>query len=142
MDLKDTVVLMNSDDYKERFKAEYWQLRHRLDKLNDMLARYDKSELDYIPDTPILWLKQQAHAMQAYLDALSVRCDYENIDVYETVKSAYEANKDEDNDETIAFDDAVKKRTENDVDSFTEAVGLGNDDAWRDWLINRICKRK
>lgn len=130
MDLKDTMALMNSDDYKERFKAEYWQLRHRLDKLNDMLARYDKSELDFIPDTPILWLKQQAHAMQAYLDALSVRCDYENIDVYETVNATSEANKDEDGGAAIVFDDTVKKRTENDVDSFTEAVGLGNGDSW------------
>ena len=142
MDLKDTVVLMNSDDYKERFKAEFWQLKHRLNKLNDMLARYNKGTLDYIPDTPILWLKQQAYAMQAYLDALSVRCDYENIDVYETDKSAYEANKDEDNGETIVFDDITKKRQENDADGFTEAVGLGNDDSWRDWLMNRICKRK
>lgn len=135
MDLKDTAVMMFSADYKERFKAEFWQLKHRLNKLNDMFARYDKGTLDYIPDTPILWLKQQAYAMQAYLDALSVRCDYENIDVYETDKPAYEANKDEDN-------DTAKKRTENDVDNFTEAVGLGNNDTWRDWLINRICKCK
>lgn len=25
MELKDTVELMNSADYKDRFKAEYWQ---------------------------------------------------------------------------------------------------------------------
>lgn len=130
MDLKDTVALMNSDDYKDRFKAEYWQLRHRLDKLNDMLKRYDKSELDFVPNTPILWLKQQADAMQNYLDALSVRCDYENIDVSETESSTYEANKDEDNGATIVFDDTTKKRQENDVDGFTEAVGLGNDYSW------------
>ena len=89
MDLKDTTALMNSDNYKDRFKAEFWQLKHRLNKLNDMLARYNKGTLDYIPDTPILWLKQQAHAMQDYLDALSVRCDYENIDVAETESPAY-----------------------------------------------------
>lgn len=142
MDLKDTAELMNSDDYKERFKAEYWQLRHRLDKLNDMLKRYVKNELDYIPDTPFIWLKQQAFAMQAYLDALSVRCEYENIDLYETANAENEANEGEDNGETIVFDDTVKKRAENDVDTFTEAVGLGNNDTWRDWLINRICNRK
>ena len=130
MDLKDTVALMNSDDYKDRFKAEYWQLRHRLDKLNDMLKRYDKSELDFVPNTPILWLKRQAHAMQEYLDALSVRCDYENIEVYETDKPTYEANKGEDNGATIVFDDTAKKRQENDVDGFTEAVGLSNDGSW------------
>lgn len=142
MDLKDTVALMNSDDYKDRFKAEYWQLRHRLDKLNDMLKRYDKSELGFIPDTPILWLKQQADAMQDYLDALSVRCDYENIDVSETESATNEANNDEDNGATIVFDDTAKKRQENDVDDFTKAVGLGNDDSWHDWLMSRICKRK
>lgn len=142
MDLKDTAELMNSDDYKDRFKAEYWQLRHRLDKLNDMLARYDKGTLDYIPDTPILWLKHQAYAMQVYLDALSEISDYENIDVYETTNAENEANEGEDNGETIVFDDTAKKRTENDVDSFTEAVGLGNNGTWRDWLINRICNRK
>lgn len=142
MDLKDMVTLMNSDDYKERFKAEFWQLKHRLDKLNDMLARYDKGTLDYIPDTPILWLKQQAHAMQEYLDALSIRCDYENIDVYETESPEYKANTGEDGGATIVFDDTAKKRTENDVDSFTEAVGLGNNDARRNWLMKLVCKRK
>lgn len=142
MDLKDTAELMNSDDYKERFKAEYWQLRHRLNKLNDMLAKYDRDALDFTPDTPILWLKHQARTMQEYLDILSIRCDYENIDVYETANAENEANEGEDNGETIVFDDTVKKRTENDVDSFTEAAGLGNNDTWRDWLINRICNRK
>lgn len=141
MGLKDTAELMNSDDYKDRFKAEYWQLRHRLDKLNDMLKRYVKNELDFIPDTPFIWLKQQAFAMQAYLDALSVRCDYENIDVYETANAENEANEGEDNDETIVFDDTAKTRIENDVDTFTEAVGLGNNDSWHGWLMSRICKR-
>lgn len=142
MDLKDTVALMNSDDYKDRFKAEFWQLKRRLNKLNDMLARYDKGALDYIPDTPILWLKQQAHAMQDYLDALSVRCDYENIDVSETESHEYKANTGENNGATIVFGDTVNKRPENDVDGFTEAVGLGNDEPWRNWLMKRICKRK
>lgn len=29
MELKDTVELMNSDDYKDRFKAEYYQTKIR-----------------------------------------------------------------------------------------------------------------
>ena len=29
MELKDTIELMNSSDYKERFKAEYWQTKIR-----------------------------------------------------------------------------------------------------------------
>ena len=32
MELKDTIELMQSDDYKERFKAEYYQVKIRLEK--------------------------------------------------------------------------------------------------------------
>lgn len=42
MDLKytlsDTTELMQSDDYKERLKAEYWQLVIRLEKLRRAFA--------------------------------------------------------------------------------------------------------
>lgn len=37
MTLKDTVEMMNSDDYKERFKAEYYQLVTRYRVLNQCL---------------------------------------------------------------------------------------------------------
>ena len=37
MELKDTVELMNSNDYKERFKVEYLQIKTRCDKLEKML---------------------------------------------------------------------------------------------------------
>lgn len=37
MELKDTVTTMNNLDYKERFKAEYYQLKIRLEKLTVML---------------------------------------------------------------------------------------------------------
>ena len=30
MELKDTVALMESDDYKDRFKAEYYQTKIRM----------------------------------------------------------------------------------------------------------------
>ena len=33
---KDTVEMMNSADYKERFKAEFYQLLIRLDSLTSM----------------------------------------------------------------------------------------------------------
>ena len=38
MELKDTIELMNSEDYKDRFKAEYWQVRARFDKLCAMYS--------------------------------------------------------------------------------------------------------
>lgn len=39
MKLKETVELMNSSDYKERFKAEYLQAKIRYDKLHKMLIK-------------------------------------------------------------------------------------------------------
>ena len=44
MELKDTVALMASADYKERFKAEYYQLVIRFKKLQTMLEKWDKGE--------------------------------------------------------------------------------------------------
>ena len=37
MELKDTVEMMNSADYKERFKAEYHQTKTRYEKLKAFL---------------------------------------------------------------------------------------------------------
>lgn len=48
MVLKDTVEMMNSDDYKERFKAEYYQLVIRYNKLKSMLVKWDKGTLNLI----------------------------------------------------------------------------------------------
>ena len=36
MNLNDTVKMMNSANYKERFKAEYWQTKIRYEKLHRM----------------------------------------------------------------------------------------------------------
>ena len=43
MELKDTVEMMLSDDYKERFRAEYWQLKIRYDKLRKMVDNWDNT---------------------------------------------------------------------------------------------------
>ena len=45
--LKDTVELMNSDDYIERFVAEYKQLTIRYKGLKTMLEKWDKGELNF-----------------------------------------------------------------------------------------------
>lgn len=39
MNLSDTVELMNSADYKDRFKAEYYQVVIRYQKLKAMLEK-------------------------------------------------------------------------------------------------------
>ena len=45
MTLQDTVALMNSADYKERFKAEYYQLANRFKGLKTMLEEWDRGKL-------------------------------------------------------------------------------------------------
>ena len=45
MTFADTVELMESDDYKDRFKAEFYQTRIRMLKLFDMLEKWDAGGL-------------------------------------------------------------------------------------------------
>lgn len=40
--LNETVELMTSSDYKDRFKAEYYQLEYRYKKLKKMMDDWDK----------------------------------------------------------------------------------------------------
>lgn len=44
MELKDTATLMVSSDYKERFKAEYYQLKIKLEKLKCMLQKWGNNK--------------------------------------------------------------------------------------------------
>lgn len=39
MELKDTIKLMNSENYQDRFKAEYLQVKIRYDKLKTMVDK-------------------------------------------------------------------------------------------------------
>lgn len=80
-ELKDTVDLMNSADYKERFQAEYLQTKIRYDKLHKMLVRYEAKTLDFTPSCPIAVLQTQAAYMGNYLKQLEVRAEIENIDL-------------------------------------------------------------
>ena len=81
MDLNDTIELMSSSDYKDRFKAEYYQTKIRHDKLNKMIVKYEAGTLNFTPDCPIGLLKAQRNAMDNYLYALEVRAETEKIDL-------------------------------------------------------------
>lgn len=50
MELKDTIKMMNSEDFKERFKAEYYQTKTRYDKLHKMLIKYEAGSTHYVLD--------------------------------------------------------------------------------------------
>lgn len=80
-ELKDTVDMMLSDDYKERFKAEYYQLKIRHDKLHQYIIKYEVGKLDPKPETSLEIFKQQAMAMGRYIYALEIRAQLEGIDL-------------------------------------------------------------
>ena len=79
MELKETVGLMNSSDYKARFKAEYLQTKIRYDKLDKMLIKHEAGVLDFTPNCPIEILENQLYYMKQYLDTLRIRAEIEKI---------------------------------------------------------------
>ena len=81
MELKDTIEMMNSSDYKERFKAEYYQVAIRLDKLSKTISKYYAGTLEFKLSTPIDVLKTQFSLMDAYLKTLELRAVIEHIEL-------------------------------------------------------------
>lgn len=80
-ELKDTVAGMTSADYKERFKAEYYQLKIRYDKLHNMCEKWDKDELDFTPTCSRFTYARQLNAMAFYLKILEERAVAEKIEL-------------------------------------------------------------
>lgn len=60
MPLKNTVDLMLSDNYKDRFRAEYYQTKERYQRLHLMIIKYEAGTLDFQSDCPLELLKRQA----------------------------------------------------------------------------------
>lgn len=86
MELKNTVEMMNSPDYKERFKAEYYQTKIRYEKLKKFNARIEAAtwtKTVEMPkhDCPVDLLIEQEYAMGEYLHLLEVRAVIENIEL-------------------------------------------------------------
>lgn len=81
MELKDTVELMNSADYKERFKAEYYQTKVRYEKLHKMLIKYEAGTLNFEPKCSFDLLSEQKEHMGLYLHCLEVRAEIEGIEL-------------------------------------------------------------
>lgn len=81
MKLIDTVEMMNSPDYKERFKAEYLQLKIRMNGLSAMLDKYKAGTLDFKPSCSYELLEGQHRAMKWYADYLEARAYIEKIDI-------------------------------------------------------------
>lgn len=92
--LQETAELMASSDYKERFMAEYYQVKIRVEKLENFIAKIRaishcekmerERELDKLinHDCDIIILEDQLETMQKYLFLLKQRAVIENINLF------------------------------------------------------------
>lgn len=81
MELKETVQMMVSEDYKERFKAEYLQVKIRYDKLDAMTVKYEAGTLNFTPSCSLELLKEQKKHMGNYIRCLRIRAEIEGIEL-------------------------------------------------------------
>ena len=83
MELKETVELMNSEDYKERFVAEYHQVKIRYEKLKNFCNKIEVEEMlgkeVTKHDCPLELLREQQKYMGLYLSVLEKRALIEKI---------------------------------------------------------------
>ena len=81
MNLLDTIEMMTSSDYKERFKAEYYQVKIRYDELKAMCNKWNKGLLSFIPACSRDTYTRQLATMRGYLDILIERAVIEHIEL-------------------------------------------------------------
>lgn len=89
--LSDTVELMQSTDYRDRFVAEYIQTALRCERLKSFNAAIEAAENwmfsdDMIEhDCPLELLQEQQKAMGEYLHVLELRAKIEDIDLSDAI---------------------------------------------------------
>lgn len=92
LELKDTAQMMQSADYKERFKAEYQQTKIRYERLKAFNTKIEAAQRTEwaVPsrrvdmpehDCPVDLLREQQSIMGEYLRILEVRAVIEGIDL-------------------------------------------------------------
>ena len=77
--LESTVNLMLSDDYEAHIIAEYHQVVIRFKKLKDMLDKWDRGTLEFLPRCPRGVYNIQIRAMADYIAILEARAAIEGI---------------------------------------------------------------
>ena len=80
-----TAEMMNSSDYKERFKAEYYQVVIRYKKLKAMLEKWDKGDLNFNPTCPRSIYNMQIRAMTDYIAVLEARAVIEGVELKNSI---------------------------------------------------------
>lgn len=91
MELRDTIEMMNNANYKERFKAEYYQTKIRYEKLKAFNTKIEAvSRMPYDRPCPIEMpkhdcppdiLREQQRCMGEYLHLLEMRATLEQIEL-------------------------------------------------------------
>lgn len=79
--LAQTVTKMLSDDYKDRFVAEYYQTKIRYDKLRHLITQVAAGTAEITPTCSLRVLETQLGDMDQYLADLEVRAQIEDIDL-------------------------------------------------------------
>lgn len=77
--LYDTSLLMKSNDFRERFQAEYIQLKIRYNGLKAMLEKYKAGTLPFQPKCSYELLFAQLVYMENYMKVLEERAIVEDI---------------------------------------------------------------
>ena len=79
--LNETIELMTSSDYKDRVKADYYQLEYRYNKLKKMLEDWDADKLSFTPTCNRDIYTSQIVSMGVYLNVLRQRAEIENVEL-------------------------------------------------------------
>ena len=83
-DMKNSVDYMCSDDWKQRFLAEYAQLVTRMEKLVD--AMWDEEDTNHEFNCPLGLLDLQLEKMAEYRQILEIRAEFYNLNLEEEIK--------------------------------------------------------
>ena len=75
--------MMRSEDYKERFKAEYYQLKIRYNGLKKMMEKWEAGTLEFEPTCDKETYEVQLSHMKSYLGVLQFRAKSEKIELAE-----------------------------------------------------------
>lgn len=81
MELKDTIDYMTSDDWKERFIAEYLQTKIRYEKLHKLIIKREVNKHGFNTPIPFNSWKTQAKYMGLYLYELEKQAAIHDIEL-------------------------------------------------------------
>ena len=119
MELRDTVKMTNSADYKERFIAEYFQTKIRYEKLKAFNTKIEAARRTTyegkrceLPkhDCPEDILQEQQGMMGQYLHILEIRAEIEGISLDEAEILRFTQNDSSEDDEAVICEKVNKTK--------------------------------